>query len=427
MKVAHVLRKYDCAEWGGTETAVLGLCAGLKSQGTASVVFAPRVPRRSSPDPLVAAGIAVRRYSALVPIWGLTPEQRQRLRAVGGNLLSFDLFWRLWGEPQLDAIHSHALGRIGSIAGLVARLRRIPFVLTLHGPVYNLPPSLAERYQPKNRGFDWGKICGALLRSRDLLDRGDAIFTGNAEAASLVRRHHPLRRVIVHPHSIDLRAYQHDHRLEAESAYPRIRGRDLILAVGRIDPAKNQAWLVEHWPETAKRLPNAHLMLVGAATDVTYLHAVQRRIDILGLRDHITIAGGLPSGDPRLTGLMQAARAMVLPSLAESFGLVILDAWAAETPIIAARNPGAESLIEHGRNGLLFQLHERQEYLDCVVGAVKDPSFTARLIAGGRQSVSEFDRGRLAARMLKVYRDLAEERLPRADLAEGVPDKCPPG
>src|ERR1043166_9472034 len=131
MRIAHLLRKCDPAEWGGTESALLRLLEGSRGHGVASVVFCPRVdaaPERgvhaaarfergeasetpgnsfatdakrrerhapgsswrnglSLKDPFVAAGWPVRRFRAWVPVWGMTEEQRRQFIAVGGNLL----------------------------------------------------------------------------------------------------------------------------------------------------------------------------------------------------------------------------------------------------------------------------------------------------------------------------------------------------
>src|ERR1700685_387244 len=113
MRVAHLLRKYNPSEWGGTESAVLQLAADMGGLGVESVVFAPRLPAGTAhADPFAAAGIAVRRFRACVPVWGISPERRRQMVSVGGNLVSFDLAGLLLREANLDVIHSHALGRL---------------------------------------------------------------------------------------------------------------------------------------------------------------------------------------------------------------------------------------------------------------------------------------------------------------------------
>src|SRR5262245_53431440 len=86
MRVAHLLRKYNPAEWGGTETAVKRLLDGLHHHGAYSVVFGPKSDYSAEHDPLVDTGYEVKRFHAFVPVSRISEIQRARLIAIGGNL-----------------------------------------------------------------------------------------------------------------------------------------------------------------------------------------------------------------------------------------------------------------------------------------------------------------------------------------------------
>src|SRR5690349_20453963 len=101
MQVAHILRKYNPAEWGGTETAVKQLLDGLKREGVIGTVYSPKLAQPPARDPFKEASHPIRRYRAFVPVLNLTEEQRAQLVAVGGNLMSFDLPFRLLGQKGL--------------------------------------------------------------------------------------------------------------------------------------------------------------------------------------------------------------------------------------------------------------------------------------------------------------------------------------
>jgi starch synthase len=412
MKVAHLLRKYNPAEWGGTETALYGLCDGLRQSGVSSVVYCPSIPGGAERDPLTEAGCVVKRFHACVPIWGISPEKKRQMVAVGGNLMSFELIRALWREPGLAVVHSHALGRIGAIGRMVARRRGLPVLFTTHGGVYDLPDPLKQRLNaPAALGWEWGKLCGLLLRSRQLLSEADAIITCNGREAALIRERHPGKRVVVQPHGVPVQLYQHDHRAAARVAFPQVQGRGMLLAVGRIDAVKNQSWLVEQMPELIRRHPKLLLVLAGAATDQGYTEALVRRISLLGLEQNVLLTGGLPPGDPRLVGLMQEACAVVLPSVSETFGLVILEAWAAGTAVISTPTSGARSLIEHGKTGLLFDLARPEEFHARVNELWSNPEMAVRLAAGGHQRViADFDTRVLADRMKRLYENLIERK-----------------
>ena len=411
MHVAHVLRKYNPAEWGGTETALQRLFIGLHKHGVGSVVFCPQIENVFTADPLAATGCVIKRFNAFLPVLGLSAAERRQQVAVGGNLMSFELPLALWREPGVSIIHTHALGRLGGVAAFVARRRRVPLVVTIHGGFLDLPKEVRESFEKLARGWEWGKIFGLLLRSRRLLQQADAILTCNPKEAALLYEKYPGRRIIVQPHGVSMQLYRKHCRKPAQEAFPQIRDREMLLCVGRIDAVKNQRWLVEQSAAIFQRHPNALLVLAGACTDEVYGHALEARIRELGLENRILLTGGLPPGDPRLIGLFQEARAVLLPSVSETFGLVILEAWAAGTAVIASRTSGAAALIREGQNGWLFNHGDSFAFHKAVDAAISKPQTAARYAAAGSQLVSaEYDNSVLAGRMKDLYARLIEEK-----------------
>lgn len=144
MHIAHILRKYEPAQWGGTETAVLRLIQGLQTHSISSAVHAPKISALDSSDPIRDIGAQVSRYHAFAPVLGISASQRAELTSWGGNLFSFDLFAQLL-QSKADVIHSHALNRIAGIGLRVARWKKIPHVVTLHGGALDIPSEVSEK------------------------------------------------------------------------------------------------------------------------------------------------------------------------------------------------------------------------------------------------------------------------------------------
>src|SRR5438045_1888064 len=99
MTDVHVLRKYNPAEWGGTESALQRLFDGLQPIGISNLVYCPEGPSPSR-DPLSETGCTIKRFRACVPVWGFSREQKKQMISVGGNLMSFDLVAALWREAD---------------------------------------------------------------------------------------------------------------------------------------------------------------------------------------------------------------------------------------------------------------------------------------------------------------------------------------
>ena len=413
MRVAHLLRKYDPDEWGGTESAVLQLTTDLATHGVGSVIYAPRLEAATgTADPFGATGCAVRRFRAHVPVWGISAERKGQMAAVGGNLVSFGLMGSLWRDRDVDVIHTHAQGRLGAIGRVVARGRRLPFVISIHGGIYDLPAEVRQGLlNPAVGGWDWGKPLGFILGARRLMDQADAIITFNPREAALIRERHPGRRVVTEPHGVPTELFSRESRSAAREAYPEVKGRTLLFVLGRIDPVKNQDWLVTEAAELARRHPGILLVFAGAVTHREYGNALKARIAREGLQDVVKLVGSLPFGDPRLIGLLQEARAVVVPSRSETFGMVIVEAWAAGTPVVSSRTSGAAALVQEGVNGLLFDLERPATFHAAMDRVLERPQRAAEWGAAGRaRAVAEFDTAIRADRMRRLYENLIEER-----------------
>jgi len=411
MRTVHLLRKYVPAQWGGTETAIQRLFAGLREHQIEAVIYCPSIKQNVERDPLAAAGHRIERFSAFVPIVGISSQRKRQIISVGGNLMSLDLLPRLLREPEVSVIHTHALGRIGGIGRLAARIRNVPLVVTIHGGVLDLPAEMKKELNTPAGGWEWGKIFGLLLQSRRLLLDADAIVTCNENEARLLREKYPGKRVVVQPHGVPLEVFQDDRREQALEAFPQIRGKQVLLSIGRIDAVKNQGWVVEQASQIFQKFPRAIVVFAGAITDEAYGERLRERIRVLGLEDRILLTGGLPPNDPRLIGLLQEASVLVLPSKSETFGLVVLEAWATGTMVLSTRTSGACSLVRHGENGWLFDPENPETFHQPLAQALSNSDAARRVLRRGNDEVhAKYNLNALAGRMKALYEELIEEK-----------------
>lgn len=127
--------------------------------------------------------------------------------------------------------------------------------------------------------------------------------------------------------------------LEREGPDRELRGRDYFVMCGAIEPRKNHRMVLDVWDELVslrgERTPK--LVVVGSPGWGTFGPALRRLQRSRPLQEHVIFASGLSS--PALRPLMAHAKALLMPSLAEGFGLPVIEALAVGTPVIASDLP----------------------------------------------------------------------------------------
>ena len=104
-------------------------------------------------------------------------------------------------------------------------------------------------------------------------------------------------------------------------------------------------------------------------------------------------------------GRLRGADVLCAPSLhGESFGMVLLEGMAAQTPIVASDLPGYRNVARHGREALLVPPGDPVALARAITRLLEEPSTAATLVAGGEARAAEFSMDLLAERYLELYR-----------------------
>jgi len=187
--------------------------------------------------------------------------------------------------------------------------------------------------------------------------------------------------------------------------------RRVVLCVSRIDYQKNQIGLVEALARVQEQVPDVHLVLVGPVTVESYRDRLLARIAELGLSGRVTLVPGLRPDDPMLPAAYHAAEVFCLPSLHEPFGIVILEAWAAGRPVVAASVGGIPSFTRDGEDIVHAAPGDIDDLAARLVQVLENPDLAARIGAAGRAKARrDFSWSSIAARLTDIYRDLPRRR-----------------
>ena len=407
MKVIQVPRRFVAGEWGGTETTILQTSRALRAAGEDVGIFTS-LALSDRRDELIQ-DVPVRRFPYSYPFFGLSPDARRDMDKKGGNLLSLSLLAALLREPGVDLLHAHTGKRVGATVRTAARLRGIPYVITLHGGHFVVPEGqMTQMLAPLANTIEWGRIAGMLLGSRRVLEDADAVLCVGGDELAAARERLPGKRVELMPNGVDCAAFAHGNGHAFRETYAIPPERRIILCVSRIDYQKNQIGLVDALARLGAEQRDLHLVLIGPVTVAGYHERLLARIDEHGLRQRITLIPGLRSDDRRLLDAFHAADVFCLPSLHEPFGIVILEAWAAGLPVVASRIGGIPTFTGDGDDTLLVEPGDAESLAVQLARVLADRELAARLAAAGLDKARrDYDWSVISRRLLGLYRELA--------------------
>jgi glycosyltransferase involved in cell wall biosynthesis len=221
-----------------------------------------------------------------------------------------------------DVVHSHMIH-----ANLIARGVRL---------IVSMPRLVCTAHSTVEGGR-------AVMLAYRLTDRlGDAFTHVSREAVEAFERAGaaPRGRMLPMLNGIDLRAFSNAPDLRAQSRqriFPR-PDRRLLLSVGRLAGEKNHAGLLRAFARLAELCPDVDLWIAG---DGPLREALQRECAAQGLADRVVFLGARRD----VPDLMRAADVFVLPSRFEGFGLVVAEAMASGTPVVATDAGGVAEVM----------------------------------------------------------------------------------
>ena len=88
--------------------------------------------------------------------------------------------------------------------------------------------------------------------------------------------------------------------------------------------------------------------------------------------------------------IMKALDLLVVPSLSEPFGRVVIEAMAMKTPVVATDSGGTSDIIQHGINGLLVPIDNPAAIANAVVRLLSDKNHYTMISNNSRQSVEKY-------------------------------------
>jgi len=287
---------------------------------------------------------------------------------------------------EINILHTHLFepSVIGLTAGLLARTPTR--VLTRHYSDYH------TRIQKK-----WHVRFDRLITSLS-----HAVIAVSEHTADHMIRNEQAPRDKIH---VVLNGIDFDRvKTSAPGAPERIRqefcseGGYLLLIVARLHPEKGHHYLFNALRDIQERVGRPVRLLVAGVG--TFEAAYKEEVRSLGCVEMVRFLGFRKD----IPDLMAAADLVVLPSVAEAFGLVAAEALHLGTPVVATRAGGIPEIIEDGKNGLLVDTGNSEALANAITDLLKDPDRRQEMTRALRKSGERFSFEDMVRSYESIYR-----------------------
>lgn len=340
----------------------------------------------------------------IAPDYGVATEDENWIKRIPARGLFFDPEDKLmkYGKAldglsdllkeHYDVVHIHTPFVAHYLGLKLAHLLNVPSVETYHTffedylhlylPI--IPKGIARSLARTISRKQCNAVDSIIAPSQPMLEvlRGYGV-TANAEVIPTGLQAHSFANA-------DGKAFRTQHGIALD--------RPLALYVGRVAHEKNIPFLLHMLPKLLKQVPNALLVIAGEGPAEESLHALSQS---LGLQQHVQFIGYLDR-KTQLNACYQAADVFVFASKSETQGLVLLEAMAQGTPVVAIAELGTKSILVEGQ-GALIAPDDHTGFAARLATVLKNSTLRQQLSASALSYVQEHWTARVQAEKLVMF------------------------
>ncbi len=325
------------------------------------------------------------------------PYGMEVFSATAGNGFGFSVgLWREIGRAirNSDVVHIHTLWTFPGLAAARACLQAgIPYLVMPHGML-----------DPHSVGRKWlKKQCYGRLLEWPLLRQAHGICYTHPEEerlAAMTCRHLPRGYIVELGAESPPDCPKAELRNEFLDRHPELRGRTVVLFLGRLHSKKGLDLLIPAFDSVRRQRPDAHLLLVGPG-DPAYVESLRDEVGHRGFMGSVTFTGVLYGRDK--WAAMAASDLFVLPSYQENFALAAVDAVQSGLPVLLSRRVNLwKDLVDAG---VARDCEPELDSLVTVLGqCLNNSNWRQAAVDAGRKLLSErFNWATTAARLETIY------------------------
>ncbi|MGE0608377.1 MAG: glycosyltransferase [Pirellulales bacterium] len=365
---------------GGVARSVEAFAAAYRRRGHRVLIVAPEFPDMPAEEQDVVRVPALQKFngsdfSVRLPVPGLLSAALQ--------------------DFQPDVIHAHHPFLLGDTAQRLAAQYDVPLVFTHH--------TMYEQYTHYVPGDSPALKRFAIELAVGYCNLCDRVIAPSESVAAVLRQRGVDSKIEVIPTGVDVARFAHGDGPALRQSLGIPADSLLIGHVGRLAPEKNLPFLTRAVGDYLRKDRAAHLVVVGGGPSQADLQRLAEERRLAG-RVHLL---GTRQGQ-ELVDVYRAMDVFVFASQSETQGMVLTEAMAAGTPVIAVDASGAREVVQDGKNGRLLPSQNRRSFTEALVWLRKQsPEQRTALRQAALQTAEQFSIDATADRALALYEQIS--------------------
>ena len=388
MNIGIVTENYGPV-YDGYMVYVANLLQNLTKKGHNVYVFAPQYPQfNPNSEPHVTRVPSI--YSRVLPPYRVSKPWAAK-----------NIFHQLFRQLRLDIVHSQIPSLMIYPACAISKELGIPHVATYH--------TYLERYMTHYVPIVPQVLARWLAKtySRSACSRTDCVIVPSVAIGKLLQGYGIETKTEYIPHGIDIETFKDANGLRIRREFGLEKSDKILLYVGRLTSEKNIRFLFTVLSRLLRdnTVSRLKMIIVGTGRHET---EIKRECCAMGLSEAVIFAG-LVKDRRRLADFYAAGDVFVFASVTEVFGLVLLEAQACGTPIVAVGEGGVCNVVEDGHGGFLTRL-DVEQFTETVRRLLLAPELRREQSCKAREHANTFSLDVMTESLLRVYESLAEAK-----------------
>jgi glycosyltransferase involved in cell wall biosynthesis len=387
---------------GGVECVVHNLANELYRLGHRPVVIAPYSLYRKFKKQSINVPYE------FFPIWPKLYSFLSRFSRV--SFIFSDLFYRIAQQKyKFDVWHCSGGYPTGTTLSHFLNKNGVPFIVECTGADINCMPEI-------NYGIRSNLNIDKLFRK--WLPKADKLI---AISKSVKSKYLELQidesKIVDIPNGVELLRFKEgrDNSRNFREKYNIESDVFLFLCVARNNPVKGIKYIVEAVEHIKKETKPFKIIIVGKS-----MSSIKKKVENKSLNDFFLFINEFGQGESNsktpqfpsqeLIDIYNSADTFVFPSLMETFGIVIIEAMAADLPIITTDGPGCRDVVRNGADGLMVPVKDGKALSEAMVKILHDQNLRESLVSKSKERALQFNWSKISGKYVSLFENVIEKK-----------------